>query len=101
MTVAYFQRVFYCALSCLSGRRLVHAEAEAWNHDSVLELGEGLDCSLHTGLEVFGSHFNLNPQILHESIRENPLLRRGVLWEGFRDSFFGTCFCLGCIPALS
>src|SRR5712692_3903491 len=40
VAISYLQRVFYCFLGCLSGRRLVYSEAEAWNHDSIVEPGD-------------------------------------------------------------
>jgi len=100
MTIAYFQRVFYRFLGYLSWWRLVYSEAEAWNHDPVLEPGEGLDCSLHTGCGCSGPTSTLirNPSWTNPG---NPLLRRGVVWGRSRDFFFGTCFCLGWILALS
>ena len=68
VAISYLERVFYCFLGCLSWWRLVYSEAEARNHDSIVEPGERLDCSLHENGELLGSHFNLNPTIFRESL---------------------------------
>jgi len=47
VAISYFECVFDSVLGYWAWRRLVYSEAEARNHDPVVELGERLDCSLH------------------------------------------------------
>src|SRR3989442_13529273 len=58
VAISYLQRVFYCFLGYLAWGRLVYSEAEARNHDAIVEPGEWLDCSLHVPPRLSQFHFN-------------------------------------------
>src|SRR5207249_3617621 len=68
VAVSYLQRVLYCFLSCLSWWRLVYSEAEAWNHDAIVELDERFDCSLHIVDRLSGFHFNFFLKLVREDL---------------------------------
>src|SRR5207245_11794931 len=59
---------------CLSGRRLVYSEAEAWNHDAIVEFGNRLECGLHVVGNVQGSTSTLIPEKFpEEAFLEKPV----------------------------
>src|SRR5205807_84952 len=74
VAISYLQCVLDCSLGYLSWRRLVHAEAEARDHDSIVELGERLDCGLHMVPEnIQGSTSTLIPEKFpEEAFLEKP-----------------------------
>jgi hypothetical protein len=85
MAVSCLQRVFYCFLGYLPLWRLVDSEAEAWNHDSIVEFGNRFDCGLHVVGNVEGSTSTLIPEKLFE---------KGVFWKGrsaIQAGFTFTC----------
>jgi len=54
---------------------LVDSEAEAWNHDSVVEFGNRLDCGLHVVGNVHGSTSTLIPEKFpEEAFLEKPFM---------------------------
>src|SRR3989442_2722923 len=106
MAIAYLQRVFYCSLGCLSGRQLVYSQAEAWNHDSIVEPGDRFDCDLHMVPEnIQGSTSTLIPEKFFEKgvlgksvhvisagatftcVRRGPLSHTGVLQKLYEFIF--------------
>src|SRR6266849_7148062 len=54
VTISYLQRVFYRFLGYLSWWRLVYSEAEARNHNSIVELGNRFDGGLHVPFDCLG-----------------------------------------------
>jgi hypothetical protein len=88
---------------------LVDSEAEAWNHDSIVEFGNRFDCGLHVVGNVQGSTSTLIPEKLFEKGvfgRTVQPYKRGLLspayeedhsraWgscKSYRNLFFGILF---------